>query len=201
MCNHYEHLSADDLIGLRQHYELLGMSWSEAMADYLCRFNRPRDIYRKQKGPVLIVVNGEIKFEEMAWGMPASMPSRMGGDKLKRRVFVTKVGGNSRNHWKRWPAGAEVVSGARKYRGGRCLVPASAFAQPDGRTRKPVVERWFACADGKPFFFAGVWREWDGDHGTTKEPNEGRHRLYGFLTAEPNDVVNITPAARASPRC
>ena len=41
------------------------------------------------------------------------------------------------------------------------------FAEPDRNTSKPVVNRWFGRADGVPFFFAGIWREWEGDHGTT----------------------------------
>ena len=53
----------------------------------------------------------------------------------------------------------------------------------------PVINRWFARADGVPFFFAGIWREWQGDHGTIKHPNVGLHRLYSFLTTEPNGVV------------
>jgi len=44
-------------------------------------------------------------------------------------------------------------------------------------------------ADGLPFFFAGVWREWTGDHGTIAKPDVAKHRLYSFLTTEPNGVV------------
>jgi hypothetical protein len=43
-----------------------------------------------------------------------------------------------------------------------------------------VINRWFARSDGKPFFFAGIWREWQGDVGTIKEPNVGTHRLFAF---------------------
>jgi hypothetical protein len=41
----------------------------------------------------------------------------------------------------------------------RCIVPATAFAEPDRNTSKPVVFRWFRRIDGEPFFFAGIWRE------------------------------------------
>ena len=34
-----------------------------------------------------------------------------------------------------------------------------------------------------------VWREWQGDVGTIKQPNLGLHRLYAILTTEPNGVV------------
>jgi putative SOS response-associated peptidase YedK len=40
------------------------------------------------------------------------------------------------------------------------------FAKPDRNTSKPVVNRWFGRADGLPFFFAGIWREWQGDRGS-----------------------------------
>jgi putative SOS response-associated peptidase YedK len=81
------------------------------------------------------------------------------------------------------------VVGADKNKGGRCLVPASAFAEPDQNTTKPVINRWFGRADGLPFFFAGVWREWQGDRGTIKAPNVGLHRVFAFLTTEPNGAV------------
>ena len=37
-----------------------------------------------------------------------------------------------------------------------------------------------------PFFFAGIWREWTGDRGTIAKPDVGKHRLYAFLTTDPN---------------
>jgi putative SOS response-associated peptidase YedK len=37
--------------------------------------------------------------------------------------------------------------------------------------------------------FAGIWREWQGDRGTKKAPDVGLHRLYAFLTTEPNGIV------------
>ena len=63
------------------------------------------------------------------------------------------------------------------------------FVEPDRNTAAPVVNRWFGRADGIPFFFAGIWREWQGDVGTIKQPNVGLHRLYSILTTEPNGVV------------
>lgn len=49
---------------------------------------------------------------------------------------------------------------------------------------------WFALDRDRPLFaFAGIWTPWSGARGTKKEPIEGNHLLYGFLTTEPNDVV------------
>jgi putative SOS response-associated peptidase YedK len=38
-------------------------------------------------------------------------------------------------------------------------------------------------------YFAGVWRTWEGDYGSKKEPNPGVHKLFSFLTTEANDLV------------
>ncbi len=92
-------------------------------------------------------------------------------------------------HWRNWLAAPAVSIGKDKLQGGRCIVPATMFAEPDCNTAKPVVNRWFGRTDGQPFFFAGVWREWQGDVGTIKQPNVGLHRLYAILTTEPNGVV------------
>jgi putative SOS response-associated peptidase YedK len=68
-------------------------------------------------------------------------------------------------------------------------VPAAALAEPDRNTSKPVVLRWFRRADRAPFFCAAIWRDWEGDRGTKKAPNVGRHKLYSFLTTAPNCIV------------
>lgn len=52
-----------------------------------------------------------------------------------------------------------------------------------------MIFRWFRRHDRLPFFFAEIWREWEGDRGTKKAPNVGRHRLDSFLTTAPNGVV------------
>jgi len=48
---------------------------------------------------------------------------------------------------------------------------------------------WFGRANGVPFFFAGTWREWQGDLGTIRAPNVGLHRLFAILTTESNSTV------------
>jgi len=64
-----------------------------------------------------------------------------------------------------------------------------AFSEPDRNTSKSVVFRWFARPGGELFYFAGIWRKWEGDRGTKKVPNVGKHLLFSFLTTEPNGVV------------
>jgi putative SOS response-associated peptidase YedK len=121
--------------------------------------------------------------------MPAPLPSLQPGEKPKRPGFLTNVRNTQSGHWRNWLASASVTIGKDKLQGGRCIVPATMFAEPDRNTSKPVINRWFGRADGLPFFFAGIWREWQGDIGTIKEPNVGPHRLYSILTTEPNGLV------------
>ena len=47
----------------------------------------------------------------------------------------------------------------------RCLIPATAWAEPKGA--RPAVIHWFAVAGDAPrppFAFAGLWRRWRGDY-------------------------------------
>jgi hypothetical protein len=34
-------------------------------------------------------------------------------------------------------------------------------------------------------FFAGIWREWEGDRGTKTIPDVGKHMVFSFLTTVP----------------
>ena len=44
--------------------------------------------------------------------------------------------------------------------------------------------------------FAGIWTEFRGDRGTKSKPIPGPHLVYGFLTTQPNAVVEpIHPKA------
>lgn len=38
-------------------------------------------------------------------------------------------------------------------------------------------------------FLAVIWRAWDGDRGPKSKPVSGPHRIFSFLTCEPNAVV------------
>jgi len=49
---------------------------------------------------------------------------------------------------------------------------------------------WFALNEDRPLFaFAGIWTLFKGDRGTKSKPIPGAHLVYGFLTTEPNAVV------------
>lgn len=112
----------------------------------------------------------------MRWGFPPpGYPNNT--------VPVVNVRETSKPFWQKWLIPVEH----------RCLVPATSFSEwtdkPNPETDRKVVT-WFALNEKRPlFFFAGIWREWTGPRGTKKEPVEGKHLLYSFLTTDPNNVV------------
>src|ERR1700757_1737362 len=75
----------------------------------------------------------------------------------------------------------------------RCLVPATSFCEPTDAPDPSTGRKrwtWFALAEERPLFaFAGIWCTWRGLRGTQKNPVDGEHTLYGFLTTAPNAVV------------
>jgi putative SOS response-associated peptidase YedK len=190
MCNLYTYkLSRDEIRGLLRHYRLVGQQWSAVFEREMAGKNDEALVYPKYQAPVVIVRAGERQLAHMGWGIPAPLPPLVPGEKPKRPGFLTNVRNTRSGHWRNWLAAPAVTVGKDKLQGGRCIVPAMMFAEPDRNTAKPVVNRWFGRADGLPFFFAGIWREWQGDVGTIKQPNLGLHRLYSILTTEPNGVV------------
>jgi putative SOS response-associated peptidase YedK len=45
-------------------------------------------------------------------------------------------------------------------------------------------------------FFAGIWREWEGDRGTKANPLPGKHLVFSFLTTDASpDVAPVHPDA------
>lgn len=122
----------------------------------------------------------------MRWGMPS--PPQFAGPP------ITNIRNTTSPHWRRWLKPE-----------GRCLVPFTSFSEyndaanpkslkgGDGSPhpmagKKDVV--WFALDNDRPLAaFAGIYTPWSGTRGTKKEPIEGNHTVYGFLTTEPNAVV------------
>jgi putative SOS response-associated peptidase YedK len=190
MCNLYTYkLSRDEIRGLMQHYKLIGTEWAEQFESEMRGQNEPALVYPNYLAPVVIDRDGARVTERLRWGMPGPAFPPKPGERPKHPGRVTNVRNTKSGHWRPWLASSSVVVGQDRNKGGRCIVPASAFAEPDRNTANPVVFRWFQRADGLPFFFAGIWREWQGDRGTKAAPNVGLHRVYAFLTTEPNGVV------------
>ena len=113
----------------------------------------------------------------MRWGFPP--PPNVG------KAPVTNIRNTVSPFWRTWLK--------PEY---RCLVPVTSFCEyADTKPRKTPY--WFATGENDPlFFFAGLWRPWNGTRGTKAHPVEGEHRLFAFLTCEANDLVKpIHPKA------
>jgi putative SOS response-associated peptidase YedK len=131
--------------------------------------------------PVIRNTENGTELAMMRWGMPP--PPRTGGPP------VTNIRNTSSPHWRAWLKPES-----------RCLVPFNSFTEyapePNPETKKKDVV-WFALADDRPLTaFAGIWTTFNGDRGTKSKPIPGPHQVYGFLTTEPNAVVEpIHPKA------
>jgi putative SOS response-associated peptidase YedK len=167
MCNLYTlKLSAWEVRNLMQHYKLIGREWEDVMGTR----NDALEVYPNRPAPVVVVSDGQrIVRQDMLWGFP---PFKAGAG------YGTNFRTLNNHLWRDWLD-----------RTHRCVVPATAFAEPDRNTSKPVQWRWFGRADKQPFFFAGIWRPWTGDRGTKKAPNIGDHTLFSIMTTEPNGIV------------
>src|SRR6266851_4338992 len=169
MCNLYTYkMSVDEMRSLVNHFKLIGTTWPERMWTQ----NEPiKDVYPNRPAPVVVEQDGQrIVREDLLWGFPPFNPGAGYGTNF--RSLKLKL-------WRDWLD-----------RQHRCVVPATAFSEPDKNTPKgAVVWRWFERADKQPFFFAGIWRPWTGDRGTKRVPNIGDHTLFSIMTTEPNGSV------------
>lgn len=134
--------------------------------------NRAADVYPDREGLVVRAEAGadggmQPVVEAMRWGFPPPKPAS---------YYVTNVRNVTSPYWRPWLKTEH-----------RCVVPATAFAEYGPET--PKREYWFSRADGAPMWFAGIWREWPGDRGPRSKPVSGPHRIFSFLTCEPNAVV------------
>lgn len=139
------------------------------------------EIYPNTMAPIVRSGGNGRELVMARWGLPTP-PGYLKGHRVDRGV--TNIRNPSSTWWKRW----ESVQH-------RCLVPLTAFSEPerlpDG-TSRPM---WFARNDGEPLaFFAGIWCRWTSvrklaDGETTDD-------LFGFLTTDANlEVGAVHPKA------
>ncbi|TXM72830.1 SOS response-associated peptidase [Methylobacterium sp. WL69] len=131
-------------------------------------------IFPDQRAPIVRVgADGERVMEMFRWGIP--------GPKQFGEHPITNVRNVKSPHWRPWLK-PEF----------RCLVPVSSFSEY-ADTKPKKTPTWFALDENRPLFaFAGIWRTWTGVRGTKAEnPDriEEEHRLFSFLTCEPNGIV------------
>jgi putative SOS response-associated peptidase YedK len=123
-------------------------------------------VYPDSMAPVVhTATDGERELSMMRWGFPP--PPNLG------MAPVTNVRNVKSPYWR----------GSLKAEW-RCLIPATSFCE--WTDHRPKVPHWFALDESRPIFaFAGIWRLWTGD----RKGETGEHRLFAFLTTEPNETV------------
>lgn len=170
MCNLYSQTTSQE--AMRQLFAPL------EIMDHLGNLGPLPEIYPDYRAP--IVRNGPAGFEMVMarWGMPTP-PQFLAGRKTDRGV--TNIRNTKSPHWRRWLGPAN-----------RCLVPMNIFAEPNTMQGGNA---WFAVADGRPAFFAGLhvpgWT-------STRKLKDGptTDDLFGFLTTDPNaEVAAVHPKA------
>lgn len=137
----------------------------------------PGPYYPDQAAPIIRHGDADPELVMARWGMP----SPPGVLKTARDPGVTNVRNLGSPHWRRWLG-----------RNHRCLVPMTSFAEPRGKGQG---NQWFASAEGKQMFFAGIetrgWR-------SVRKVKDGEtdDDLYAFLTSAPNaEVASVHPKA------
>jgi putative SOS response-associated peptidase YedK len=119
----------------------------------------------------------------MRWGFP---PPTIPGAK-SRSPYLTNIRNTDSRYWRPYLNKLDH----------RCLVPVTSFAEPDNNQGSRSIWTWFARDERRPLmFFAGIWREWEGDRGTKTSPSNGKHLVFSFLTTDASpDVAPIHPDA------
>ncbi len=168
MCNRY----ASDIrkAGIERDYYGFD-EWSETRINPLLG-NAVLEVFPKSYGPIIKLNDkGELEWAKMRWGLPG--PPQFGG------APVTNIRNVKSPHWR------PLLGQAH-----RCIVPFTAFSEYEDASPKGKKQiRWFASPDRGLLYFAGIWRQREGDYGSKKEPNVGTHQLFSFLTTEANELV------------
>ncbi|KQZ81857.1 hypothetical protein ASD64_08845 [Mesorhizobium sp. Root157] len=164
MCNLYNIKSNQSLI----------MDLAGAVRGDVGNLEPELDIFPDRLAPVVRNTPTGRELARLTWGMPTPEEYING----KPDSGVTNIRKTWLPHWRQWQ-GVE----------NRCLVPWTTFCEWED-TRPKKTKRWFAINDARPLaFFAGFWTAWEGERGSSKTPRPGTHELFGFLTCQPNDVV------------
>jgi putative SOS response-associated peptidase YedK len=116
--------------------------------------------------------DGERELVTMNWGFILLRPGY-----APKRVTNTRDDKADTRFWK------------QSFEQRRCLVPATAFCEPqDGR--RPATWHWFALKGDEPrplFAFAGLWQRWRGP--VKKDGPRVEQEVYSFMTTVPNALT------------
>ncbi len=140
------------------------------------------DVFPRQSRPVIRQrPSGQREAVIMEWGFPYIRKEL----KKDGTPYAPKPTTNVRHpHYPMWREWAKDPAH-------RCLVPSTAFAEPNPRAKEPGQPRniWFGMkepAEGL-YAFAGLWRGWDGDWNKHRAVSESS--VYAILTCDPNALV------------
>jgi putative SOS response-associated peptidase YedK len=129
-------------------------------------------VFPDQMAPVVMTrpTDGERELLRMRWGFPSPFPGA--------KALVTNVRKTDSAWWRPYLRPRF-----------RCLVPVTSFCEYDHSSRK-AIPTWFALDETRPlFFFAGIWRSWQGVRGPKANQHYGNHMVFSFLTTAPNAEV------------
>ena len=156
---------------------------TKAMIDHTGNLEPLPAIFPNRMAPVVRHAAEGRELLMMRWGFP---PPSIPGQK-PRNPYLTNCRKTDSRYWATYLKKTEH----------RCLVPATSFAEPDNNQGPKSIWTWFAQDESRPLmFFAGIWREWEGDRGTKAMPDIGRHLVFSFLTTDASpDVAPIHPDA------
>lgn len=160
-------------------------------------------IFPDYAAPIIrTAADGRRELAMARWGMPSSRKALLDAatkraDKLRAKGKqvdfdellrmepdggTTNIRRTESRHWWPWLGPAN-----------RCLVPFTAFNEPDQVERGPSA--WFALAEDRPLaFFAGVWTP----HACVRKISKGWEEVeaFGFLTTDANaEVAAFHPKA------
>ncbi|BCK76196.1 DUF159 family protein [Acetobacter aceti NBRC 14818] len=147
---------------------------ARVMIDHIGNLQPLPEVWPNTMAPIIRNAEGGRELVMARWGMPTP-PGMLKGRKVDRGI--TNIRHMESSWWRRWE-GVEH----------RCLVPLTAFAEPEHLPEGGSRQVWFARADGEPLaFFAGLWCRWTSVRKLAD--GETTNNLYGFLTTEANREV------------
>ena len=191
-----------NLYSLTRHVQAI-IQMTAAMNKDFGNFAPMPGVFPDYAAPILRLDARGIVLDQARWGMPSSKKALFDAattraDKLRAKgnavdfddllkmepdKGTTNIRRTESRHWGPW-LGVES----------RCLVPFTAFNEPDQVERGDSA--WFALDDDRPLaFFAGVHTE---GHGCVRKISKGWETcdLFGFLTTDANaEVARFHPKA------
>lgn len=125
------------------------------------------EVWPGRDAPVIVAGQDGRRLEQMSWGFL-----------LERKGYAPKRVFNARD---------DKLSGffwRRSFETRRCLVPATAFAEPDPQ-EKWRKKHWFSVKGAEGFALAGLWRPWQG----VLKGETVSLQVFAFVTTRANAVV------------